>query len=324
MPKLKKKTITIFILALLVVFSIIRVLPAVKNVLTDTEVLKYGELKISDKVKCIIVRDETVYGAIHDGSISHNVAEGKLIKSGTKILNLKGGSQNSGKNSYSKYMENLGKAMELTGGKCNRRGVLSYYIDGHEGNLTPDKINDITYKKYGDEDIQPENLKRDETNKREPIFKITDNSNWYMLFWIENSDISKYELNNPVTVETDSAKIKGIISGIEKDGDRWKIAVKTNRLYKDFAKIRIIEANVITLNKKGLIIPNRCLTTKDKKVGCYVKDVSGDFIFKQVNVLATDGEFTVISGNEYADKKGKIIKTVKDYDEVLNKPKAEK
>ena len=29
-------------------------------------------------------------------------------------------------------------------------------------------------------------LKRDETNKREPIFKITDNSNWYMLFWIEN------------------------------------------------------------------------------------------------------------------------------------------
>lgn len=319
--KLSKKTIEIFILAIVAILFIIKGIPVIADFFRSTETVNYGELKISEPVKCLVVRDETVYSAGSDSKISGSLAEGTPTRVNKKIMNLSKAEKDTGASSFEEYSERLGDALITSDGVSKKRGILSYYIDGYEQICSPQKIKDIKYKDFGNKDIKPENISGGSAKKGDPIFKISDNGNWYLVFWIKQNDISKYEVGKSVTAEFKKGNVRGIVSSINADGDMWQVAVKTNRKYDDFTKYRYIEGDIVTLSRKGLIISNSALTTKNKKVGCYVKNVSGDFVFKQVNVLATDGEHTVVTNTEFNDKDGNLIKTVKDYDEILKKPK---
>ena len=323
MPKLKRKTIIRFILAIVIVFFIIKIIPTIKDALTTTEVLKYGELKVSNDISCVIVRDETVYAAKESSLLDKKVNESTLVKKNSQVVKLRNSGKDSIGSSYKEYADHLGKSMEYTDGGSKQRGVVSYYIDGYEGEFTPDNIKNMKYSDVGEKDIEPKDVSRNETAKDDPIFKIADNGNWYLVFWIENDDLNKYKVGNGVTAELESGNVRGIIDAIRSDGSRWQIVVRTNRMYDDFAKIRRADIKMVTLQEKGLIISNKCLTTKNHKVVCYVKTVSGESVPMQVKVLATDGEHSVVADNEYVDKDGNTVKTVKDYDKVLKNPKAD-
>ena len=59
---------------------------------------------------------------------------------------------------------------------------------------------------------------------------------------------------------------------------------------------------------------------KGTKAGCYVKTPAGDYVFKEVQTLATDGDKTLVTETEFFDDKGKPVSTVKAYDEVKRDP----
>ena len=88
MPKLKKKTILIFILIVIALYVIVEVIPPLTGALASTEVLEYGKLKVSSTEDCWIVRDETVYKTPETGTMKIYAAESTLIKRGSRILDL--------------------------------------------------------------------------------------------------------------------------------------------------------------------------------------------------------------------------------------------
>lgn len=326
MPKLKKKTIIIFILAVILMYVVVEVLPRVGGALADTEIIEYGKLKVSDEVKLYIVRSETVYKAAEDGEIKVFTDEGTLVKKGSKVLDFK---QAPKKNDQVKedsdkgsavnkdIVKRLGDSMEVANvNKTGRKGIFSRYVDGYEAMLTPKSMNKLKEGDYDKVNSEPEQLDGTVVEKGDPIYKIADNSMWYMVFWIDEDDISKYETEKQLTVKLGKSKVPATVHKVIAEDRKFRIVLRTNRYYNDFMKKRVTEADIITTDSEGLLISNDCLTMKNKEVGCYVKNTAGDYVFTRVQILGTDGKKTLVTEKEYFDKNGKPVNTVKAYDEV--------
>ena len=326
MPKLKKSTIIIFILAVIVMYVLVEVLPRVGGALASTEVIEYGKLRVSDEVTGYIVRSETVYSAAETGSVKVFTDEGTLVKKGSKLMDFKKAPEKAdqvkeesdkGTSEYKDIIKRLGDALVPDKNqKSGRKGIFSLYIDGFEGAFTPKTINELDESDFSQADQPPESLKRENVTKGDPIYKIADNSKWYIVFWIDEEDISKYEKGKTVSVRPDDGKFDATVDNIKSDNGQWKVILRTNRYYKGFMKHRILETKIVTTDSEGLLVSNDCLTTKNKKVGCYVKNTAGDYVFKEVQTLGTDGKKTLVTEKEFFDKKGKAVKTVRAYDEV--------
>lgn len=329
MTRLNKKTVVIFILLVVALYILIEVVPRVTGALTGTETLQYGELKVSVPVESWVVRDETCYKAAADGTMKGFADEGTLVKRGSKVVDFtetEGGSEEDDVNdSGSKYKgirERLGDALvEDKNQKAQRKGIFSCYIDGYESTFTPGEMRKLEYGDVNGIDKEPKDLKRKKAHAGEPIYKIADNSQWYLLFWIEDSDISKFEKGAPVKIAFEDGDIDGKVYSVDQDGKRYRTIVSTNRYYKNLMKIRKADVQIVTTDMEGLLISNKCLTTKKKQVGCYVKTTTGDYVFRRVQTLATDGEKTLVTETQFFDEDGKPVNTVKAYDEVLTEPK---
>ena len=327
MPKLKKKTVIIFILAVILLYVIVEVIPPLTGALASTEVLEYGKLKVSDIEDCWIVRDETVYKAPETGTMKVYAGEGTLIKRGSRILDLTSKNSDSktigseGSSAYKGFRNRLGDAMVAEkDGKSDRKGLFSFYVDGYESYLTPGRIKKLTESEIKSVTKKPESLERTDATKGDPIFKIADNSAWYLVCWIDEEKIARFEKNKQVSVRLPGGTIEAKVDQVNEAGSKWQLVLKTNRYYKNFMKNRSFEAEIVTTDLEGLLISNDCLVMKDKKTGCYVKDRTGEYKFREVQTLATDGEKTMVTETQFFDEKGNPVMTVKAYDEVKKDP----
>ena len=326
MPKLKRKTIIIFILAVLGLYLIVEVIPPLTGALASTEILEYGRLKVSDKQECWILRDETVYKADKTGTIKVFAGEGTLLKKGTRIMDfsekpVKKGKKEEGSSAYKEMVSRMGDAMVAEKDqKSDRKGLFSFYVDGYESFLSPKKMKELTESELKQIKEAPESLERTEVIKGDPIFKIADNSRWYIMCWIDEGKIGRYEKDKAVKVKLPGDTIDAKVYQVNEAGGKWQLILSTNRYYKDFLTKRSFDAEIITTDMEGLLISNDCLAMKDKKVGCYVRSTSGDYVFKEVQTQATDGEKTLVTETEFFDKKGRPVSTVKAYDEVKRDP----
>mgnify|MGYP000966106603 CR=1 FL=1 len=86
MPKPKKRTISVFILAAIALYIVIGVIPTLTGALTRTEILEYGDLKARHEIKCWIIRSETVYSVASSGIVEYKSDEGTLLRKGAKVL----------------------------------------------------------------------------------------------------------------------------------------------------------------------------------------------------------------------------------------------
>ena len=62
-------------------------------------------------------------------------------------------------------------------------------------------MDQLRYKNVKDLQIEASSLKREKAMQTEPLFKICDNENWYLLCWVEAASIARYEVGNDVTVQ---------------------------------------------------------------------------------------------------------------------------
>jgi putative membrane fusion protein len=330
MPKPKKRTIYIFVIALVTLYVVIEIIPFLTGAFTRTEILSYGQIKVEQEVVCYLVRSETVYSAPASGSLKYKFEEGSLIKRGAKVLTFdKDPSGDSGeedllKNSeYKEIIARLGdKLVTDSNSTAASRGIFSTYIDGYEAVFTPDGMEQMKYEDVSGVSMKPTDVLRATTLRGEPIYKIADNSSWHMIFWIDNHEAGKFEVGNNVTVALPDGDVKAAISKLVADEDKFMVVLTTNRYYKSFASQRKVEATVMMVDQRGLLVSNSSLTTKDGIVGVYIKNTIGEFVFKPVRTVATDGEKTLVLEDVYYDEKGQPIETVNVYDEVLKKPEA--
>lgn len=329
MAKKNRRYVYIFILILIALYIIIYVVPKVTGAFETTEILEAGTLQGTEETVCYFVRDESVYEAGTAGSLKYAIAEGTHVRKGTKVASLtaenrKSDTDKKKKKETSQYEDMITRlsdqVIRTMDCKAQSSGIVSYYIDGYESFFTPDKLESLKYEDVKELEIEAKDTTRKSTLEKEPIFKISDNDNWYLVCWVEAASVARYEVGNSVTIQLAAGDVKATVENIIEAGDQWKIIFRSNRYYKDFSKSRMEKTRIVTQDYSGLIAENSSITTKDGQPGVMVRQTDGEYVFTRVKILARSGDYSVLKDETFIDEQGNTVNTVKVYDEILKKP----
>lgn len=332
MTKKNRKPIYIFILALVILYVVIYIIPKVTGIFETTEVLEAGTLQVSEETTCYFVRDESVYEAGTAGTLNYLIDEGTHIRKGTKAAKLTEDKEAAAataeekekqaeKSKYKDLIERLsGSAQRTVSCVAANSGIFSCYIDGYEGYFKPETMEKLRYDDVKDLKIQAEDVRRKNTKENEPVFKICDNDNWYILCWVEAASVARYEVGHDISVRLPAGEVKATVRDITEDGDQWKLTLRSNMYYEEFAKSRIEEGRLVSKDYSGLIAKNSSITTREGKPGVMVRRTSGEFAFTRIKVIASDGEYSVLADVNFTDEDGNSVNTVNVYDEILKRP----
>ncbi len=298
----KRILLYLFMFAVLGLAGVIYVYPMVTGALTQTTIVEYGNLQVTTNETCYFIRQEIVVPATASGSIQYYFDEGELVRKGTKVVDVTPAGGN--------YIaaENV---------------VVSYYTDGHEETFSPENMAALKRSEIQALDIKMNNTYRESAIAGEPLYKVVDNSMWYVALWVEADSAIKFKKDSTVYLNLPLGQVKGTTYDIIDSGDSWLVLLKFSRYYEDLPRLRKMDVEIITSNYEGLMIANKSITTLDGKPGVYRKDISGEFVFTPVSVIASDGEYSLVESSFYYEKDGEDsarVNTVKPYDEILNHP----
>lgn len=323
MKRLKKSYILIFVILFIVLACIIYLVPGLTGVLRSTYVLEYGELSVTDEEDGYFVRNEKVYFSGKDGIANRYITESKLVRKGTKIMDVEGHlKQDDSRMGFRDIIKGSRKQSVKTDTFLTEdEGIVTYNADGYEGIFTPKTMTKMRYSQFSQLDNEDNtSLIREEIRTKEPVFKVVDRSGWYIVCFVPNNHKDRYEVGNKPTIRLDDRKtVYGEIMDIKKDGSRVRLIIRTNFYYSGFVKKRVASVKLTTSDANGLLVKNSSIAEQKGQKGVYVKQKNGDYKFVRINVIATDGENSVVSRMYFLDEKGRTITTVQNYDEVLKR-----
>lgn len=330
--KKNRKPILIYILAVLVLGIFIYIVPMVTDAFDSTTVLENGIIQVSEETDCYFVRHETVYEAGAAGTVKYKIKEGTHIRTGTTLASFKSDeSDNSevmtARSKYADIIEKIGDAAVRTKSfKSESSGVISYWADGYEAYLTPETMDKFSREKAEEMTADAVELKQSPVRKTEPVLKICDNDNWYIMCWVESASIANYAVGNNVYVTLSAGTVDMKVKSITQEGDYWKLIFWSNNYYEDFAKNRVEEGLIMSGYYEGLktetsnIITYVNEETEEKVPVVLTIKKNGELGIVPVKVRANDGEFSVLKEGSFVDEKGVLHNTVNIYDEILRNP----
>ena len=322
MDNIRKRPVLIFFAALIVLYALIYMFPKLTGALTRDYTVQYGRLRATDESTGYFVRNEKVYLAVKGGTQNRYIKEGALVRKGVRVMDINGSGGDEPRRKYKSVLDRLGSsAIRIPSYKTQAEGIVSYYVDGYEGELTPATMKDKKERYYRNLDNSSVlKLESDTASAGDPLFKVADRSAWYIVCFVPEKNRARYKTGHKVSVQINDGKtIEGSVYYIKKisfSSDAMLI-VKTNYYYQRFDSTRVADVKVITSDNMGLIIYNSSICRKNGQAGVYVQQKTGEYKFKRINVLSTDGRQSVISKSSFTDKNGKIVKTVNNYDDVL-------
>lgn len=199
-------------------------------------------------------------------------------------------------------------------------GIISYYIDGYEEILTPHNLANLQYEIIKSMDATSNKLKYDKVIYNQKIFKITDNTGWYIVIITDFEDANTFKLGRRISIDILDKRIKGKV--IDKIHDETKsfVIVRTNQYVSGFNKIRKLSLNIVKEQYEGLKIYKDSIIEKEGSLGVYVLNVNRKAVFKPIKVLGYNDDYAIIKNSFFDVKDGessKRIYTVKLYDEIL-------
>ncbi|MDR2609829.1 MAG: hypothetical protein LBC58_00055 [Clostridiales Family XIII bacterium] len=303
---MKKRTsifLILFFAAAISLFVVIYVAPKFSGGSLETVALEKETLPIADKENVLIVRDETLYLSPYSGETSYGQDDGTKIRKGAPVMSV---------------------GNEIL--EAAKTGTVSFSSDGYEEKLTPALIPDLKAGDTGDIPEKAASLKKDRVQKDDPVYKLTDDALWYMVFWIDGESGSRVHYNDGGTVKVDfgDGEVAAKIDSITDDEGDFRVVLTSDRYYKNMTDIRRADANIIFSENKGLVVDANCIALRDGQRGVFVKQRSGSFKWTpiQIDENASTGEKYIVKAGTYTDENGNEVRTVNYYDEVLKDPKA--
>ena len=287
----------------------IYIVPQVSDIFVETYTAEYGTLQVTDDATCLFVRDEKLYTAKSAGSVDRVVKSGRLMRSGSNIVNV----------------GNLAYHSDI-------KGLTSYHYDGLETVYTPETLENITSEALSKEKAEAYPVKKAVSGQAESgdvIFKIVNNQKWYLVCWLKPETADRYKEGKSVIVDfrdgesgSEGTQLKMHIDSISTQGGEIRMILSCNRHYEDFARYRTKECTLIASRTSGIFLETSSLVEEDGQVGVYVVDKLGNYNFTPVRILRQDGAVTVVEKNYFYDAEGNSVKTVQNYYTIL-RPQAE-
>ena len=352
---MKKKwiaAITVYAALLIACIIVIYAVPSLKGMLEQTYVTEYGKIDITDEISAYIVRDETVYVAAQDSKVKRVAKPDVLIKAGTSVVELtpveeketageagpdasqeeaeaaaeaNGEAPDNISRKYTKVMEELGTNVVSTkSGKTKEAGYISYFIDGAETLLSTDRLADISQSDFESlTKLRTIDTPDKDCGKGDPLFKVTDNRKWYLVFYIDNKAGEKYYEGRTVSIEINGRTVPAKVARVDVGKKTTKVALSCKEFYEGFADIRTMDTTVTAASAEGLVRKDSSIVKKGEQEGVFVKNKLGEHIFKPVLIKADDGERCVVYSDIYVDENGNFVETIKTYDEIVTAPDEE-
>jgi len=292
-----------------------------KNINFFSEDVDKIENQIEEKVKQII-EESNNNSMLKVGQLQGDIDE--LIKKKISIIG--------GMSSADVYIDDLKKNRDKLQRQIDSNtvslvaelpGIVSYFIDGYEGELTPESIETLTPEYL--ESINPKEVSTVsgdrivEANK--PYVKIINGIEYNIVFALKQDDAGSFETGDSVNVRINDIdrEIAGTISYKSDviDGKQI-IAVKLDRYMEETTALRKINIDLIRKSREGFRVPLKSLMDIDMdkmtakiaivKANCaYIRDV-------KISVISDD--FAIITNLEDSDKNGVSL-----YDTYIVNPK---
>lgn len=342
----RKGILTIFILAIIALYVIIYVVPEVTGMLDSTYVAEYGVLSIYDDTTGYLIRNEEVYAAEHDGMVNRFYAEGDLLRIGASVVNITGVAGGSPSSRLREIRDDLsGSMITEHGNKVIQGGIVSFYVDGYENDLTPDVITGLSQRTLSDVTQDHVVSLGNSTAGGYPIFKIVNTRGWYLIAYIPKDRLNIYPEGKEVNVifskstdtqEEEAAETEEVsdeiaeedvygsvemrVYSVETEGNMIKLTLKSSRFFPGLGELRTAKCRIISDNVRGLLMDNSSVVEVGSTTGVFVKNKTGKYDFTPVNVLGKNDKTTVISDMYYYDKDGVWTRTVDPFDDILRNP----
>lgn len=297
-----KKGLLIFAALFIIFYIIIYVVPTVSDIFTQTYIAEYGTLEVKEDADCVFVRNETAYKASFEGAVERKAESGDLLRSGSVVVTL--------------------GETEIANGS---RGIVSYRYDGYEDRLSSENMLEIKssfISEYKKAKASVKEAVSGHAKSGDVVFKIIDNSNWYLMCWMSEDKASIFEEGQSVSARIDeNSELPMTVESISKQGEEMQIIFSCNRTYKDFDMYRVKECEIIASSYSGIILNSDSIFEKDGVKGVYVVDKFDNKNFVRVNILSSQGGKTVVEKNFFYDTDGNRIETVETYAEILKSGK---
>ncbi|MDR0885855.1 MAG: hypothetical protein LBN22_05795 [Clostridiales Family XIII bacterium] len=326
-PKSKLKRNLIIVLYLLIIAALIVVvyaLPSLKGAMEKTVIIEYGELPVVDKADVLIVRDETLFLSSRSGKIENPLKEGTKVRNGVPILDVTSGSGSD--NEYADILARASGSAEVTENfTAPFTGIVSYYVDGYEKKYAPDKISEITKEDLENTESDLTELENTSIQTGQPIYKLTDNNIWYMVFFVDaqTGQNAHFIQDTTVNVNLGGKQVRATTKSITQKGDDFMVVLQSDMYYERMAQFRKMTMDVVSAEYSGLIVDQKSLYKKDDRYGVWARQENGRYQWIPVNIIRQTGAKSIISSGTYIDADGNSVPTVSYYEEILYDPIAE-
>ncbi len=322
-----RKYIILYVALLLVLYLVIEMVPKVTDIFETTQILEPGNLMLTCETTGYLIKTETIAISPETGTIKYLKKEGAPVRKNQRVVSIDGYPTDYDETSH--RHENLMENLEGYDGvrqkmRTPASGIFSLEMDGSEKALNPAYMDSLTYEQVKDLPLKGKSLEEENVNTGDPIYKITNDNKWYVVCWLKKSDVKNYYEGQKVQLQLPDGKVNATIRSITKEEKRFKVIFYSDMYYKKLATTREVDMTIESSEQSGLLIDNDCIIEKNGKQGVYVRNKNGDYYFRQVNVIETDGKESVISESSYYDPEIEdIVYTVSVYDEVLKQPEKE-
>ncbi|MDI3534325.1 MAG: hypothetical protein PWQ82_690 [Thermosediminibacterales bacterium] len=192
---------------------------------------------------------------------------------------------------------------ELKKGKIELKapfsGIVSFRIDGLEDLLKPEKLQQINPEKLLEANSGFIDIKKEEIKAGEPVFKIVNNFNYYIVSYLEapiEMDIKEGNYINISACKPESPEIKAkVYKVINSDDGKTVLILQTDQMLPDFTEIRKICFQILSDRIWGIKLPLETVINRNGVNGVWVLENKVK-TFKQINIIGQNADSVVVEG----------------------------
>lgn len=200
-------------------------------------------------------------------------------------------------------------------------GILSYYIDGYETELTYANIINIALDDVMSLSIPPYIASQGIVQSGDALCKIIDDEYYYLIILVDPGDQNLYDLSEDLVINVGTQTVKGFIAELIPTESKVAVAIKVESYIDNFYKDRFVDISITQETHRGLTIKTSSLVKdENNQWGVYVVDKYKKVSFKPVKIIVHQGDTAIVKEDafyEFVDDKNVRIDTVGFFDQVL-------